>query len=42
MDTDLLGTDFKLEISAYSVNAFVLTRTAEARRPGVEAARIMA
>ena len=38
MDTDLLGSDFELEIPAYSVNAIVLTRAAGARRPGAEAA----
>ena len=40
MDTDSLGSDFELEVPAYSVNAVVLTRAAGARRP--DAARAMA
>ena len=34
MDTDSLGTEFEMEIAAYSVNAVVLTRASGARRPG--------
>jgi len=38
VDTDLLGSDFELEIAAYSVNAVVLTRAVGTRRLGAEEA----
>ena len=37
MEVDSLGTEFELEVPAYSVNAIVLTRASGARRPNVNA-----
>ena len=33
VEVDSLGTDFELEVPAYSVNAIVLSRASGARRP---------